>query len=201
VDLDVSHVSCYALSYDDGTPLQRDVQAGREQPMPDEMQEALYDMAVEVLSQAGFEHYELSNFARASRASRHNQVYWRNEACLGVGPAAASYVNGVRSVTCEDLGVYVDCLWSGRLAPAASERLTGRAHMGETVMLALRLIEGIDREAFARRFGLDVVEAFPASVGRHLGWGSIELTERRLRLARSAFFVADAVLADFLSEV
>lgn len=201
VDLGVSHVSCYALSYDAGTPLHGDIQAGRAQPMPDRMQEELYNTAVEMLVEAGFEHYELSNFARWARRSRHNQVYWRNEAYVGLGPSGASYVNGFRSVTCGDLGAYCDALSSGVLPAAESERLPGRAHMGETVMLGLRLIEGIDRESFGRRFGLDVVEAFPASVERHLKWGSIELTRRRLRLARSALFVADAVLADFLSEV
>jgi oxygen-independent coproporphyrinogen-3 oxidase len=200
VALEPEHISCYCLSLDETARLSQEVRLGQVQLPADTLQEEMYFLAVEALGQAGYEAYELSNFARDGHRSEHNQVYWRNEGYVGLGPSAASYIFGRRSTTCADVGVYVESLLGGSEAPAEAEMLVGRAHMAETVMLLLRMREGIDRRAFAERFGVDVAEAFASTVRRHQELGTIELREDRLRLVRGAWFVADAVLADFLAE-
>jgi oxygen-independent coproporphyrinogen III oxidase len=89
---------------------------------------------------------------------------------------------------------------AGLPAPCSREELPLRMVMAETMMLGLRLMEGIDRREFARRFGLEVTEAFPASLRRHLDLGSLELSESHVRIARGSLFVSDAVLADIIEE-
>ncbi len=200
IALEPAHISCYCLSLDESARLSEQVRLGQVELPADTLQEEMYFLAVEVLSDAGYDPYELSNFARGGARSEHNQVYWRNEGYVGLGPWAASYVFGRRSTTCADLEVYIESLLGGTEPPSRSEELVGRAHMAETVMLLLRMRDGIDRRAFADRFGVDVAEAFGETVGRHKSLGTIELTEDGLRIARSAWFVADSVMADFLAE-
>jgi oxygen-independent coproporphyrinogen-3 oxidase len=198
--LPIAHVSCYALSYDPPSPLWADLQAGRVEPLADEIQERMYRRAREILQGQGLEQYELSNFARLGMASRHNQVYWRNEAYVGLGPAAASYLAGLRSTNTTDLAAYFDRIGRSQPATAESERLTGRAAMAEALMLALRLCAGVDRGGFARRWGADPAEAFARSVDKHVRGGALSLDRRVLRLHPEAYFTADTVLADILAE-
>lgn len=194
------HLSCYALSFEPGTPLGRDLRAGRIEEMDEALQEQCYRRAIDAAGQAGLEHYEISNFARSGHRCRHHLTYWRNEPYLGIGPAAASYLDGVRRTHAADLDGYLRALEAGRLPPATQERLTGRAAMAETVMLALRLTEGLDRPAFRRRYGPDVLDVFPRSILRHKDLGALVVTPTHVRVAAGALFVSDAILADIISE-
>jgi len=198
--LGVGHLSCYALSIEAGTAMEQLHQAGAIQPMEDEMQRECYRTAVEMTTRAGFEHYEISNFARPGRQCRHNLTYWRNESYLGIGPAAASYIEGVRRTNEPNVRRYVESLQWGRLPAASSERLTGRASMAETMMLGLRMLQGIDRQAFTGRFGIDPVAAFPRTLSRYRREGMIAVSRSHVRLTPQALFVADTILADLLAE-
>ncbi len=198
--LSPEHLSCYALSFEAGTPFARDLAAGRLAEMPDDDQADCHAAAVETLTAAGFGHYEISNFALPGRACRHNLTYWHNRPYLGIGPAAASYVGGVRWTNRPDLDGYVASVRAGERPAADAERLTGRAALAEALMLGLRLTQGISREELARRFGADPIAAFPGSIARHQRTGALVVTPSRLRLAPGALFVADTVLADILAE-
>jgi len=198
--LEPDHLSCYALSVEPGTPLERDCRAGTAREMPEDEQADCFAQAVADAELAGLEHYEISNFARRRRRCRHNLTYWHNEPYLGVGPGAASYLDGVRRTNAADVEAYADALLTGQDAPATSERLVGRAALAEAVMLALRLTDGLDRHAFARRWGADVAEAFPRSVSRYAALGALEVTPERIRIAPGSLFVANTILADILAE-
>ena len=195
-----AHLSCYCLSFEPGTPLEADRQAGTVAEMPHRRQEACYRLAIQLARQAGLEHYEISNFARLGRQCRHNLTYWHNLPYLGLGAGATGYLAGVRRKTVADVEAYADAVLAGREPPGTAERLTGRALMAETLMLTLRLREGVDREAFRRRFGADPVAAFPASIARHEALGMLQVTPARLGLTEAALFVADTILADLLAE-
>jgi len=197
---DVCHLSCYALSYDEGTPLTRDRDAGRVVEVPDERQEACYRLAVERTAAAGMERYEISNFARPGHRCRHNLAYWLDEPYLGLGPAAASFLEGVRKTNRPDLDAWLAAAESDGEIPADAERLTGRKKMAETLMLALRLAEGADRGRLFARYGLEPAAAFPATTRRYRELGMLEVTPTHIRLTPQAFFVADTILADFLGE-
>lgn len=200
IALGPAHVSCYALSYPEGTALAADLSAGRVAEMDEDRQRTCYDRAVELLTADGLEHYEISNFARPGRRCRHNLTYWHNRTYVGVGPGAASYLAGVRETNLPDLDAWLRALLGGRRPPREGERLTGRARLAETLMLGLRLIEGVDRRAFRRRFDADPVEAFEDAFRRYERLGAVAISETRVRLAREALFVSDTVLAELISK-
>jgi oxygen-independent coproporphyrinogen-3 oxidase len=202
IALDPQHVSCYALSFEENTPLGTDLRAGRVSEVGEDLQRSMYDLAVETLTDAGYEHYELSNFARSGRACIHNLVYWRNAAYLGIGPAACSYVGGERRSTTPDFRVWLDALTGDppHLPPAETERLDARKAMAETLMLGLRLTAGVDEAAFKDRYGSTPPEAFPESIARQLEFGALQRRGGHLTLAREAYFTSDAVLSDIIAE-
>jgi len=200
LDLGVRHLSCYALSFEPGTPLQADLAAGRVAEMDESLQRACYDAAIDAAARAGLGHYEVSNFAAAGSRCRHNLTYWRNEPYLGIGPAAASFLDGARSTNAADLEGYLEAWRRGQPPPARQERLTGRAAMAEALMLGLRLTEGVERGEFAARYGQDPVAAFPGSLRRYEQMGAVEVTPDRVRIATGAMFVSDAILAEVLAE-
>ncbi|MFB3894274.1 MAG: radical SAM family heme chaperone HemW [Phycisphaerae bacterium] len=200
VGLGIEHLSCYALSFEEHTPLWEDLRSGRVAQMDETLQRDCYYAAIEAAAAAGLRHYEISNFARPGRECRHNVSYWRNEPYLGIGPGAASYVAGERRTNSPDLRAYADSLAAGKPPPATSERLIGRALMAETLMLGLRMIDGVSRAEFAQRFGPDPVDAFPRAFDRYARHGAVVITPDAVHIAREALFVADTILADILAE-
>ncbi len=195
-----THLSAYALGFEEGTPLGQDLAGGVVEEMPEETQERCYRAAIEMLSASGLEHYELSNFARPGQRCRHNLTYWQNRSYVGLGPAAASYVEGVRSTTCCDVDSYVGALSSDRLPDASAERLTGPMKAAEALMLGLRLIDGVSRRGFAVRYGGEPGDLFPRTVEKHIALGTLAISGDRLQLTPRSWFVSDSVLADFLDE-
>jgi oxygen-independent coproporphyrinogen-3 oxidase len=200
VELGVDHVSCYALSFEEGTPLERRRSTGELEEMDEDLQADLYHQARETLEAAGLRQYEISSFARPGRECRHNLVYWRNEGYLGVGPGAASYVGGVRRVNTASLEEYVERIARDGQAVAESERLTGAKKLAETLFLGLRLREGIDRVAFEGRFGVDPVGFFPKTFETCAKQQLISISENHVQLNGEALFISNAIFADLLSE-
>jgi len=200
LDLPIEHVSCYGLSFEPGTELYQDLQRGHVARVDDGLQREMYDLTLGATERAGMEHYEISNFAHPGRRSLHNLTYWRNEGYLGLGPAAASYIDGERRTSQADLTAYLSAPADCDLRSATRETLTGRDEMAETVMLALRLTQGLDLASFRARFGWDALEIFPESISRYARQGALIVTDTHIRLARDAYFVSDTVLADILAE-
>lgn len=143
IALGPEHISCYALTYSSNTPTGRQIIAGRI-PKPDEETVAdLYLLAHESLSDAGYEHYEISNFAKPGRRCRHNETYWSGDPYLGFGPSAHSYIDGERSWNIRDVRQYIDVLSQHRLPRKGREVLNRDQRRIERLTLALRKIEGI----------------------------------------------------------
>ncbi len=200
VDLGVEHLSCYGLSFEPGTELEAMLAAGEIDAVDDEIQREMYYRTREILAAAGLEQYEISNFAKAGCQSQHNLTYWRNESYIGLGPSACSYLDGVRRSNTPDLEAYLTSLRDGQQPPADSEKLTVRPAMAETLMLGLRLTDGVEIERFARRFGLQPAEAFPVSFKRYESQGTLVRQGGCIRLNPEAYFTSDAVLADIIAE-
>lgn len=200
LDLGLAHLSCYALSFEPGTPLCHDLAAGKVAAMDESLQKECYHLAIESAAAAGLEHYEISNFAAPGRRCRHNLVYWKNESYLGLGPAAVSYVGGVRRKNPPSLEAYLQALEAGRLPETLDERIAGKMKLAETLMLGLRMIDGVDRAEFSRRFGVDPLTAFPSSLPRYWQLGALVVTDSAIRIAREYLFVADTILADIVAE-
>ncbi len=198
VALAPAHVSAYALTFEDGTPLGARKAKGLVSPPDEETQRRFFDATHAALEEAGYRAYEISNFARPGRECRHNMNYWRNGEYFGLGPGAHSYVGGVRSANRRSLGHYVTELAAGRLPRDFSETLPADAAFGETVMLGLRTVEGVSRRALAARFGLDLAAVHAEIIRRHAATGIVEWDGDRLRIRREHLAVADSVAADFL---
>ncbi len=192
------HISAYGLTIEEGTPYKtwfdREPQA-----FADDTREArLYEIAIETLLDAGYEHYEISNFAKPGFRSRHNATYWRNDEYLGFGVGAASYRDGVRSVHTRDVAEYIANA-SGAI-PGESEALEGDARVGEAVMLALRTSEGVDFAAFRERYAVDMPSRFAVVLAELSDAGLAIVDESGLRLTMRGRFVANDVCGAFLAE-
>ncbi len=195
--LEPTHLSCYALSYESNTPLTAKLRAGRINRIDEDLEARMYEAVIDRLAAAGFEHYEISSWARPGRRCRHNLLYWRNDQWWPLGPAAAGHVAGVRWKNVPHLGRY---LREGPL-PAITdvERLDEDGRIGEELMLRLRLIEGIECGLLEQLLaaGARGCERGVA-IRRHTAAGNLQRSNDRLRLTRHGLLVADSVLADLL---
>ncbi|MBV8368168.1 MAG: radical SAM family heme chaperone HemW [Candidatus Eremiobacteraeota bacterium] len=199
VALGVEHVSCYGLTIEEGTPyaawFARDPGA-----FAGESREArMYAIAIDRLRTAGFEQYEISNWAKPGFRSQHNALYWANEPYLGLGVGAASYLGGVRSTHTRELAVYCEAALAGHRIPGESERLEGDAQAGEAIMLALRTAEGVDLARFRERYGIDVGERYRSVVDELVAAGVLAADAAQLRLTERGRFVANDVCGAFLA--
>jgi oxygen-independent coproporphyrinogen-3 oxidase len=198
IELRPEHLSCYALTFEPGTRLHDQLQAGKIARVDSDLDATMYERTIDTLSAAGYEHYEISNFARPGHECRHNLVYWHNEPYLGIGPSAAGFAGGVRYKNVADVAAYAEAVLAGRRPRAEEERRSPEQRARETAMLELRLTEGIDRRRFAGRHGRDPVVFFAEVVRLHGQRGLLEVTDSRLRLTRPGLLLADTVIADFL---
>ena len=199
LQLDPAHLSCYGLVYEKGTALWKQRQAGQVRAVDEESERAMYAHTIDRLGFAGLAMYEISNFARPGHESRHNQVYWANDAYFGVGVGAARYVRGVRSVNTRDLSTYLRRIEADEPATGPTEALKPEARARETAVLMLRRTRiGIERDDFARRTGF-VLDALAGPVlERAVARGLLEDDGRRIRFTREGLFLADSVLCDLL---
>jgi oxygen-independent coproporphyrinogen-3 oxidase len=198
------HVSTYGLTYEKGTPLWKQRQRGEVRPLEEEAELELYRIAIDTLEAAGFEHYEISNFARRgpgageSRRCRHNEVYWANEAYFGFGMGAARYVGGRRELNTRDLHGYIRLALAGEPATFQSEELGPAERARETMAVQLRRAEGIDRPAFAAQTGFALDGVTGAALPRLVEQGLLRDDGVRVCLTREGKYVADGVIEHLL---
>jgi oxygen-independent coproporphyrinogen III oxidase len=198
---ETEHLSLYALSLEPGTRFER-LHRGGNLELPDEDSElAMYEEAIARLTASGFAHYEVSNFARPGFRSRHNQVYWRNGEYLGVGPGAVSYLSGCRWKRERLPARYAAKVAAREELSVESEELGLEGALGETMMLGLRLLDGIVLSDIRARFGIEPLDVFAPQIASLSGRGLVALEHDRLRLTHAGLLLANTVLAEFLPDV
>lgn len=197
--LGVQHISAYSLSIEEGTDLYRAAGAGEIAPVDENTDRAMYDLAIDFLASAGFVQYEISNFARPGFACQHNLSYWRNRSYVGIGPAAGSYLDGRRAMNVSSITEYVRRIEAGDSAVEQAEAIDKKERICETAVLNLRAREGVDLTAFQVTTGVDFAQVFARPLECYRRQGLIEIEAGRVRLAREALPIADAVLCDFAS--
>jgi oxygen-independent coproporphyrinogen-3 oxidase len=199
LQLGPSHLSCYGLVYEKGTALWKQERAGLVRPVDEEAERSMYAHTMDRLALAGLEMYEISNFSKPGHESRHNLVYWANDAYFGVGLGAARYVWGVRSSNTRDLPAYLKRVEAGLDATGPTETLEPEDRARETAVLMLRrTLVGLDRADFLRRTGFAIDDIAGLALRKHRDGGLLEDDGRRLRLTREGLFLADTVLCDLL---
>jgi oxygen-independent coproporphyrinogen-3 oxidase len=194
------HLSAYVLETDKPTPLARAAAAGEVRLPDDDEAAGMYETAAAMLPAAGLRHYEISNFARPGRESRHNRKYWVGEPFVGVGPSAWSYLDGRRFARRRGLGRWLEAIEAGR--PAAEEvvALPPESAAGEAIYLGLRLLDGVDLGSLSRRFGLDLQARHAEALERLAGLGLVDWDpgRGRARLTRRGLALANEVFAEFV---
>ena len=187
------HISAYSLMLEEGTPLfaKKDVL-----PIPSEEEEDAIDTLVRTtLSEAGYLHYEISNYAKEGYPSRHNLHYWHSDPYLGFGVSAYSFFEGVRYGNTRELSRYL----SSPTDALCDEEVLNESDLAyEWIMLRLRLREGIDLDAYRARFGIDLSLRYQKEIDRFCSMGLMRVSEGRLALTESGFRLSSGILVDFL---
>jgi oxygen-independent coproporphyrinogen III oxidase len=196
------HISAYALSVEDDTPFAALLAAGK-LPLPDEDQAAaMFEATGELLESAGYQHYEISNFARPGRRSRHNGSYWSRVSYLGFGAGAHSFWNGdglgERWCNAGDALQYQDAVAGGSLAEREREALTMEQAVSESFFLGLRVLTGLDLAPLEALYGTDALASRLAEVARLEASGILIREGSRVRLAPDAVILANGVFERFL---
>ncbi|MGE3857074.1 MAG: radical SAM family heme chaperone HemW [Dehalococcoidia bacterium] len=211
LDLAPEHLSCYALTVEPGTALYYQVAKGQiEEPDPDVAADQ-YEWTRTRLARAGYEQYEISNWAQPGRECRHNLVYWHAEPYLGLGAGAHSFFLGRRIANVDAPNRYVEAVnesWEERAATGHGElrQVAGGETPDETtqradaMILGLRLMHGVDLAGFASRFGASPDEAFGPAIAKHEALGLIERVEGRLRLTDRGLLLSNEVFVDILPD-
>jgi oxygen-independent coproporphyrinogen-3 oxidase len=199
IEMGTEHLSCYGLTYEPNTPLAVKKRLGVVSALEPELEVEMMRVTRGRLREAGLEAYEISNYAKAGAECRHNLLYWNGGNYIGLGPSAASHVEGTRWRNRPHLGEWEKAI-DGRELPAIEiERLETPERAGELAMLMLRLSKGIDDAVFAARVGRSVRAFFADVIDRLMGLGLLEGTESGFCLSERGLPVMDSVAGEFVS--
>ena len=188
LSLGVQHISAYHLTIEPDTAFGRRAARGEFRAVDEEVSEEEFLTVHDTLTAAGFEHYEVSNYALPGFRARHNASYWHGTKYLGIGPAAHSFDGEERHWNASSVEKYI----AG--APAGKEVLTRRDRFNEYVMTALRTVEGIDLEEAAARFGAKRLARMQEEAAPFLRSGTLRIARGRMALPPEKFLISDAVI-------
>lgn len=197
IELDVGHISAYALTYEKDTPLQNMVLAGEVKPVDEEIDRAMYELVIDKLERAGFRQYEISNFAKPGFECKHNLNCWANKPYIGIGPAAGSYWQGKRTLNVADINKYIEAIENGADATSETETPDQIEVACQTAVLNLRRRCGINLDEFKKQTGFNAAEMFSQPISKYKELGFIEQIDGKLFLTRGALPIADSILCDF----
>lgn len=198
-ELQPQHLSTYGLTIEKGTQFFNRTQHGRLIPVAEELEKSCYEWACDSLASAGWEHYEVSNFARPAFRCRHNDTYWLGRPYFAAGPGAARFVGGRREVNHRSTTTYIKRLAAGLSPVAEWEQLSPEAAARERLVFALRRLEGIKADEFSRETGFSIDQLVGRILPRFVQWGLLEWDSQRLRLTRAGLLVSDAIWPEFLA--
>lgn len=193
LSLNVEHVSAYHLTYEDHTPLGRMRQAGDIKELPDEVSVAMYETFAEQLTAHGYEHYEISNFARPGYRSLHNSNYWNGTHYIGIGAAAHSYNGTSRQWNVANIRRYIHAIEDGRV-PCEAEPIDEATRYNDAITTTLRTSDGLAISSLPPQFHAYLTE----QAAQHINQGLLEIHEGHLRLTPRAIMLSDAIMADLI---
>lgn len=192
------HASCYALTFEEGTPLMDMKGKGYVREVDDDAELEQYRVIRATLAKAGYAQYELSNFARDGQTCRHNLLYWGNGAYIGCGPSAHSHWNGKRFSNVRHLRRYNQLLLAGASACDFEEQLEPEAKARETLVMWLRRLEGVPRKTFLAATGHDYWTLCGPQIQSLIDDGMLVFEKGSLRLTDAGLFVSDGIFADLV---
>ncbi|MGR3178948.1 MAG: radical SAM family heme chaperone HemW [Candidatus Anammoxibacter sp.] len=199
ISLNPEHISTYSLTYENGTVFDKLLSRGVYQKINESDELDMYKSAISLLTNNGFTHYEISNFAKEGNDSLHNLVYWKNQEYIGIGPGACSFINGRRVSNEKDVVKYIQNVDTHKDNTTFSENLPPREHASETLIMGLRMKSGISNNRFLRQTGYQFADIFNTQMSELRKMGFINSNNGRLSLTEKGLFVADSVMMEFLN--
>lgn len=199
--LQPEHISSYSLILEEGTDFWENAEIERALPS-EQTERIMYHYTKKCLQNAGYERYEISNYAKPGYACLHNQVYWTGGEYLGLGLGAASYWKGARFSNTPDMEEYMENCSRARITENRKEIVTAtqKSRMEEYMFLGLRMIRGVSIREFERRFGIPMNRIYGTVIRSYIGQGLLKIEQDRLMLTERGIDVSNSVMADFLLE-
>lgn len=198
IALSPNHISTYGLTFEKGTAFWTRQSKGDLIAIPEEQDREHYEIAIDSLTANGFEHYEVSNFARLGRRCRHNEVYWAGLPYFAVGPGAARYLNGRREINHRSTTTWMHRLFTSKSPIAEFEELDGEDRSRERLVIGLRRMRGVNATDFEAATGHSIVSLVGSELVPLLDQGLLEWADGQLRLTRSGLFLSDSIWPRFL---
>lgn len=197
IGLQPEHLSVYSLMIEEGTPLYNLVAAGKVKEIDEEKSLAMYKLLCKKMEESGYEHYEISNFAKHGCHSRHNSSYWRDIPYMGIGAAAHSYDGLSRQWNISDLNKYIDEIGKGKVS-FEREIIDETTHFNDIITTATRTAEGISLEKIKREFGDKYLNNLMNEAKKHIANGMLEIADDNLRLTKEGVFISDYIMSDLI---
>lgn len=192
------HISTYGLTFEQGTTFWNRLEKNELTRVAEEWERDMYLAAIDRLIEVGFEHYEISNFAKPDRRSRHNQVYWSGDGYYAAGPGSARYIDGVRETNHRSTTTYLKRVLEGQSPVAEREQLDAEQRAREQLIFGLRRIEGIDRTTFQTRTGYEVDSLVGENLAEFVAAGLLADEGGTIRLTREGLLVSDSLWPELL---
>lgn len=192
------HISCYALSVEKGTVFYQWHKEGRLHLPSDEDERRMYHNAIEILTNKGYNHYEISNFASPGRESRHNLVYWSYEEYLGLGAGAHSFLDNKRFYNHPSILQYIKSIETFSTAIANIQSISEKDQEAEFCIMGLRLLEGLSKSAFKQRFHKEITQVYKSPIKKLIKQGLLQENSEHLRLTALGLDFANLVFMEFL---
>ncbi|MDY6834762.1 MAG: radical SAM family heme chaperone HemW [Chloroflexota bacterium] len=201
IALEPDHISLYPLTLEDGLPLTLAIENEQVPPLDSDIAADQYELAEDCLESSGYIHYEISNWARSGKECSHNMVYWCGGAYIGIGVAAHSYMHGRRCANTSDLDLYLESFYKNRLPIFDLDEYIGRElQVSETIILGLRLSDGIDLHHASDRFGIDLIKRYNRQICELTSLGLLECRGERVALTRRGRLLGNQVFWRFLPD-
>jgi oxygen-independent coproporphyrinogen-3 oxidase len=193
IKLNPEHISSYCLSLDEGCRLY-----SQKNKLPDEDKtNDMYYMLVDILAENSYKLYEISNFSKAGKESKHNLSYWQQKYYLACGPAAAGYLTGFRYQNPADLNAWAIAIRNEEYF-ANKDVITPDIEESEYIMLSLRLAAGIDLEDYRNKFKKDFREKYAKELAKYLELKLMVINDKRAKLCKAGYFISNEIIKDFI---
>jgi oxygen-independent coproporphyrinogen-3 oxidase len=197
VELDVQHISAYNLTYHEGTVFYDQLKKGVLKELPDELSVQQFELMIRILKEAGFEHYEISNFCRNGLYSKHNSSYWKSKKYLGIGPSAHSYDLVSRRWNVSSIAKYLEGLNQGE-SYFETEILSVQDRYNDFIITGLRTIWGISSEMIQSEFGSGFFDHFQKICDHYLKSDQVQVSSGQVSLTQKGLFISDKIMEDFM---
>ena len=198
LSLKPTHLSCYGLILEPGTPFAIWEAKGILRFPTDDDQAEMFEIAREVLVKSGYEHYEISNFCKPRFEARHNLLYWMNMPFIGLGSGATGYLNRRRYTNIAKISEYIKGWMNDCPIYERESLISEKQEMDETMMVGMRLLQGVSEIDFMERYGMSFFEVYPLEIEGLLNKGLVELVNGKLRVTKQGLYLENMVSGAFL---